>query len=286
MMCKNRRAPRLRRMGQRILHMPRAAFLGLCVCCAALLFCALTSGRPDAPWACAVYFLSALTLAAACVRAARLARVWYGRLRETPLWRFVFADADDPQAVRQASLRRGFAANALFCVYKAAMGIALDSAWLASVAAYYFFLAAGRFVLLRAPRRFDSPQKTARLCGALLFLLTLALSAAAYYAAVRRSAPHYPGHLIYAAALYAFCSFSAAVAGFVRARGADTIGYAAAALRAASAIVSMFFLQSAMLASFGDGGAWQTRMLAISGAVCGAAIAALSARLMRMKRTV
>ena len=109
-----------------------------------------------------------------------------------------------------------------YSIYKSFIAIRCRSAWFASVACYYIVLGTGRFLLVRHIRagRDDCVQehKIYGFCGYLLLVLTAALGAMNFYTIYEGRAVAYPGHMIYAAAGFAFYSLGMAWANLVRYR--------------------------------------------------------------------
>lgn len=90
-------------------------------------------------------------------------------------------------------------------------------------------------------------------------------------------APHYPGHMIYAAGAYTFYNLAAAGANVVRYHKRTGAVHAATKMLSLScALVSLFSLQSAMLATFGDDAVFQLRMNSITCALLFAALAGMA----------
>lgn len=138
------------------------------------------------------------------------------------------------------------------------------------MALYYLCLTAIRAILLWSTYRKGEDRvreyKTVRLCGCLLFLLTLALAAMAVQMVVAGKGYRYPGSLIFAVALYAFYSVTIAIINLVRFRRLNSpVLSASKLLGLATALVSMLSLQTAMFASFGGEFRFQTLMNALTG---------------------
>lgn len=165
----------------------------------------------------------------------------------------------------EASLYLSLGINLLYAVYKAGTGIYYRSAWFGMTAFYYLILSTVRFFLLRGVRSkgqnlLRSFQKY-RFCGWMLLILTLPIAGMGFYTIFEGHTAVYPGHLIYAAATYTFYNFGAAIANLVRYRRLQNPIYSASKILAfATAIVSLFSLQTAMITAFGESGAYQRMM--------------------------
>lgn len=172
------------------------------------------------------------------------------------------------------SLHASTAVNLCYALLKLEVSIYYRSLWFGAIAVYYICLTAIRALLLRSTYRKDADQKreyqTVRLCGCLLFLLTLALSAMAAQMVIYGKGYRYPGTLIFVAALYAFYSMTMAIINLVRFRKLNSpVLSASKVLGLAAALVSMLSLQTAMFASFGGDYHDQKWMNALTGgAVC------------------
>lgn len=194
-------------------------------------------------------------------------RNWRARLHRVSLLHRYLAE---PEFRAEVSLYLSLGLNLLYALYKSAAGLYYRSAWFGSMALYYILLGAERFYLLRHVRsgRQDRPRQLrgCRFCGCLLLALTAAILAMGFHTISGGRSIRYPGSMIYAAAAYTFYSLGAAAANLVRCRRLDSPVHAAArAVTLATALVSLFFLQTAMFASFGDGAPWQASMSLATG---------------------
>lgn len=171
------------------------------------------------------------------------------------------------------SLHTSTAVNLCYALFKLAAGIYYRSLWFGAIASYYICLVIIRVLLLRGCRQGGDKKRelqAARLCGCLLFLLTLVLSTMAIQMVVHGMGYQYPGILIFAVALYAFYSITIAIINLVRFRKLNSpVLSVSKVLSLATALVSMLSLQTAMFASFGGNYQFQTLMNALTGgAVC------------------
>lgn len=274
---------RWRRTLRALLHPPGAAMALLIPLSAAGLAVVFARGLEETALAYAVYAVSAYTTAAAAARLVSLGRRGRARLHKNAFFHRYLTDLAFKAEV---SLYLSFGVTLLYCVCKAAAGLYYRSAWLGSMAFYYFVLGVVRFQLLRHVRGGrGTPERGLqkyRFCGYLLLVLTLALGLMSFYTICEGRAVAYPGHLIYAAAGYAFYSLTVAACNLARYRKLQNPVYSAAkALALAAALVSMFFLQASMLAAFGDGGAWQRQMSVATGGCVFLLIAAMALYMIR-----
>ena len=218
----------------------------------------------DTAFAYAVFPVSAYTLSAAVLRIPPLARRAKARLHRNA---FLRRYAEELPFRAEVSLYFSFAANLLYALLKAAAALRFRSGWFGALAFYYASLGTMRFLLLRRVRN-GAPDplrsfQAYRAVGFLLLTLTAAVGAMAFTMLRYGAAPAYPGHLIFAVAAYTFFSLGSAITSIVRYRKlGDPIHSAGKAIALASALISLFSLQAALLAAFGhsDDAAWQRSM--------------------------
>ena len=180
-----------------------------------------------------------------------------------------------------------------------------SAVWCATLAAYFFALALARVAVLVSHRyallHEEEENRRARReaatylgCGALLELATLTLSGVIVLIVVRGAHAVYPGHLIFAAAFYAFFKAGMAIYNLVRAGKRDTLTVRALrSVNIADALVSMLSLQAALLAAFSTENTFDPNVFnAITGGIVGALVLAIGAymivrgaRLMGRKNT-
>lgn len=187
---------------------------------------------------------------------------WRARLHGASLLRRYMTEAEFRA---EASLYLPLGLNLLYALYKGAAGLYYRSAWFGSMALYYILLSAERFYLLhhvRNGRRDMGRQlRCYRFCGCLLLVSTAAILAMGFHTISGGHSIRYPGSMIYAAAAYTFYSLGAAAVQLARCRRLDSpVRAASKAVTLATALVSLFFLQTAMFTAFGDGAPWQAPM--------------------------
>lgn len=173
-------------------------------------------------------------------------------------------------------LKISLAVVLFFCAYEGFLGIYYRSPWFGALAAYYIMLAGARVLLLYGAHRLGDDRAAAlrlyRLCGGVLLLLTVALGAICYNAIFRGESSSYPGYLIYGVAAFAFYNITLAIRNVLKYRKRDDLIVSAEKiLSLASALVSMFSLQTSLISTFGDGDAAfaHTMGLATGGAFFG-----------------
>ena len=158
----------------------------------------------------------------------------------------------------QLALYPGFLTNVVYVIWKLSFGIYYKSAWFISLALYYFVLAWMRLSLIRhfsekGETRKKAELKRYRICGASLLVINIALTGIVVLAVKKENGFTYPGYMIYVMAMYAFYSVITAVINLVKYRkyGSPVLS-AAKVISLTTAMVSMFSLESAMLAQFAD----------------------------------
>lgn len=159
----------------------------------------------------------------------------------------------------QIALYPGFLINVVYVIWKLSFGIYYKSAWFISLALYYFVLAWMRLSLIRpfsvkeGEIKKKAELKRYRICGASLLVINIALSGIVVLAVKKENGFTYPGYMIYVMAMYAFYSVITAVINLVKYRkyGSPVLS-AAKVISLTTAMVSMFSLESAMLAQFAD----------------------------------
>ena len=229
---------------------------------AGLLAVIFACGWEDTAYAAPAYALSAYTLMVTVIRL--MALIKHGKAilhRNAFLHRYI----TDMDYRAEWSLYLSLGVNLVYSAYKGAAGIAYRSMWFGAMAFYYMILSIVRFLLLRhiRGRRSDLAQaaRIVRVCGYVLLVLAVAVSTIGFYAVHIGESIVYPEFVIYAAAGYTFYNVGTAVANLIRYRKQTNPLYVAGrVVSLATALVSLFFLQTALLTAFGDDGAWQKQM--------------------------
>ncbi len=168
------------------------------------------------------------------------------------------------------SLCVSLAINMGYAAYKLVLALWYHSPWFGALAGYYLVLAVTRFLLVRGVRscRDDLARqwRRCRFCGGLLMTLTLELGGMGLLAARGEATFAYPGHMIYAAAAFTFYTL---VLGAVNLRRyhdrTQPLFGAVKAVSMATALVSLYALQTAMIQTFGNDPHFLRVMSAITG---------------------
>lgn len=158
----------------------------------------------------------------------------------------------------RSSLMLSFFVNLCYAGFKLICAALYISFWDGALAVYNLFLCVVRVYLIRrvpAERRESEREKNLRFyraTGFFLLVLDLPLSVIATQIVRDGRSYDYPGTLIYAAALHAFYSLVLAIVNTVKYRKFQSpVLSAAKAVNLITALVSIFNLETAMLAQFG-----------------------------------
>lgn len=220
----------------------------LCAACALLLILIFGRGLEDTAFAYAVYPLSAYAFAAAAIRCIPLPGRWRRALHRIPAAHRYLTDL---RWKAEVSLRGSLAVTMVFCLYKAIMGWCMRSAWLGALALYYLTLGIARLWLIRSRAKQTEETSVCRVCGWFLLLMTAVLAVVSFHTVCRGEAIRYPGHMVYAAAGFAFYSLIMAIVNLIRYRKLhDRLCIAQSLYALSSALVSIYFLQASLLAAF------------------------------------
>lgn len=158
----------------------------------------------------------------------------------------------------RSGLALSFFINLCYGGFKLVCAVLYFSFWDGALAVYYVLLCAVRLYLIRrVPAGAEGQDLTEELryyrtTGIFLLVLDLALSVVATQIVINGYGSNYPGMLIYVAAMYAFYSLTFAVINTVKYRRFHSpVLSASKAVNLTTALVSIFNLETAMIAQFG-----------------------------------
>ena len=185
------------------------------------------------------------------------------------------------------ALWRSAGVDVVYAVFRLITGFIYGSKWFVTLALYYLGLSVIRFTLIRSYDRVSKDREKYdikfeygryRLSGIFLLILTLPLSGMAAQTVITNSSLHYPGLVIAASATYTFYIATMAIINVVRYREIGSpILSASKAITLATAAVSLFGLQTAMLSHFsGNDTAFKMIMNAATGGMVIAGVTALA----------
>lgn len=157
------------------------------------------------------------------------------------------------------SLYSGLCIHLIYAVFKLASGIYYNSVWLGAEAFYHIILSTTQFLLVRNERKKSSNALSEwhgyRLCGLLMLLLNLAISAFVVMTVFQDKSYVYSGIIIYATAAYTFYRLIIAFIQIGKFRKIKRpILSASKFLNLSASLMSLFALQTAMLTQFGTDG--------------------------------
>lgn len=209
----------------------------------------------DNPFAYASYLLSAYGLAVLVAAVIPLASSARRFLHSIPL---AHRYLTDKHFSVWCGLALSFTVNLGFAVLKLVYAAVYASFWDGGLAVYNILLCAVRLYLMRSfPRgqnrqKFETELRRYRFTGVSLFFLDAALAAISTLIVLKGNGYYYPGTLVYAMAFHAFYSLTLAIVNTIKYRKFNSpILSAAKAVNLTTALVSIFSLETAMIAQFG-----------------------------------
>lgn len=281
------RLERAKRLASAVLMPPLPiVILGVPVT-AALMIWAFALGGSDTQLSGAAYVVSAYALVIV------VARIVYGApvrklnelaRRNRRIERLL--DDQDHRTVMATCLSLGV--DALWVVVNLAAGVALGSAWFVTLGAYYLLHAAMRAALLRSVHRKGVGNRrrrelrAARACGIFIASSIIVVAGIVVLIVHGEGGFSYPGTLIYAVALYTFWTLATSIMNYVRYHKHDSPAlFAVMAANLATALVSLFTLEVAMLAAFSPAGeeAFATTATSLTGAAVALLVLAMGTHL-------
>lgn len=247
---------RIRNLLTKLIFPKPFALLLLIIISTAGLYKVFAGGYDKHPASAFVYTLSAYTLCPLSIKIYALIKRGRGRLEGNRLYRKY---REDLRFRGEISIKLSLILTIAYCLLKSGAGIYFRSVWLGSMAFYYLVLGLLRYILWRGTEALREDEAGAkRICsllGYLLFILTLALAAMAFYTIAEDQVIKYPSVLVYAAAAFTFYNLAMALVNIQRYRKLGMPLYTASKLLSlATALVSLFFLQCSLISEFGSGG--------------------------------
>lgn len=266
---------RFKRLLNKLLFPGTAALLVCVPAAAALLVYAFAVAGEDSPISYIAYVFSAYALVILCANMTPLFKRGRSRAEQNPLVNRYMTDARFRVNI---SLHASLCINVLYSLLNALNGFLYNSVWFGTLAVYYLFLAALRFLLVRYVHRhgfgtnLSGEWKRYRICGAVLTAMTIAMAGVIVLVLHEEGSFSYAGYLIFVMALYTFYTTIMGVVNVVKYRRYKSPAMSAArSVSLAAALVSMLSLEVAMLAQFGseDEAGFRTVMILTTGvAVC------------------
>ncbi len=227
----------------------------LCILSAGLLTCVFGNKLENTVIAYTAYVVSAYTLVAVSLKMPAIIKackkILYGNKHSKR-----YLTEDDHRA--KISIYSGLCIHLIYSVFKLASGIYYSSVWLGAEAVYYTVMSVIQFLMVRSERKNAretlSSWRVYRICGILMLLLNLVISAFVLMTVFQNKSYVYSGIIIYATAAYTFYRLISAFVqiGKFRKRNRPVLS-ASKFLNLSASLMSLFALQTAMLTQFGDG---------------------------------
>lgn len=229
---------------------------------AALLIYAFAYKNAYAVLVYASYALSAYTLTVVCVRSPEIIKKIKAFINSN---KFCKRYLNDLNYRSSFNLNLGLTVNVIYSVFKFISGIVYSSFWFGAEAVYYIVLSCIRILLVNKIKIEDSTAgwKVHRLCGAFLLLLNTTMSGIIIQILFKNETYHYNGIIIYATAAFTFWRLISSIIQVAKYhRKHSPVISAAMFLNLSASLMSLFALQTAMIAEFGadlnEGGAMNT----------------------------
>lgn len=256
-----------KRILTRLFHPPGILTLLLTVGSTAGLVWVFAGHRESHPLAYGIYVLSFYTLCVLAAAAPTLLRACRKCIHGNP---YASRFLSDKLLRRYMNLYIGLIINLAYALTKMGAGLFTRSGWLAAMGGYYLVLCLLHIYLLcRLTGRQKIEDEVLRqlrswksylTCGWLILVLNLTLSVMAFFAIRQTGNTAYPELLIYASAAYTFYRFTMVIIDTTKMKKSDDpLLSAAHSVDFCMAVVSIFTLQIAMFAVFGNEMAAQTQ---------------------------
>lgn len=205
------------------------------------------------------YVISAYTLTADVINFIPIIKKLKQFKEDNKYLKKYFSDGDLRAKI---SLYISFFINIAFAVFNFLVGYLNKSHWYGAVGIYYFVLSAIRFLLLRnsgratqklSKERKEYELKVYRGIGVMMFLVNIAMSGMAVQMIWQNQSNAHSEIMTIATAAFTFYSLTMAIINLQKYRKTETpIFSAAKMLNFACALMAMFTMQSAMIASFDE----------------------------------
>ncbi len=207
------------------------------------------SGSGDRWFQYPIYVLAFYALVLLCVQVIpRLVALWKRRReRKIPI--------TERSLALTARIRRTMWINLAYGAFQMVLGFWQQSSWTGSNGVYYLAHGLIYLVLIRYARdyRENIAWRGYTLCGFLLLGLNVTMSGMAFQMIWQGKGKHYPGFLVFAVATYTFYKLTMAIIRLIQCRKDNSpILGAVRNMEHTGAIMSLFFLQTAMFSAFGQ----------------------------------
>lgn len=253
---------------KRILFLPPLAIIIIVPIAAALVIFSLSNQGVFSVLEYFSYGLSAYALAVLILGLKRIISAVRGTVKSSRVYKLLQSNKftrlflNDLNFKGKVSLYQGLAISTIYAIFKGITAVYFRSVWSGAVAAYYLFFGIVRLILVRGTRKIENKNDIERtvaeyksylVCGILTFLINIGMVGMAILMIRDNKHAEYPGFVIYLSAAYTFYAFILAIMNLVKFRKAKSpILSASKALNFEAALMSMFSLQTAMIAQFGE----------------------------------
>ncbi len=275
-----------KKFGKKLLFPPLWIVILLVIFSTAALVTVFVKGWDALPVGYVVYVVAFYTLTIFCLACWKTFPKYYRKIKgavyANPYTNRYFTDAVFKTHV---TLYRSLIINLVYVAVNAASAVIYRTRWFAIFAIYYAIMAIMRFLLVRYVNRNGIGEnrmgelKRARFCAYILMTVNLTLSGAVVMMVHFDRGFEYQGVLIYVVALYTFYITAAAVKDMIVYRKYNSpVMSMTKIIKLASSLFSMLFLETAMLAQFGEESTqgFQKIMIMATGACIGAIVVAIS----------
>ena len=257
-----------------LIFYPRVSIIVVCDIIAALLLTFVFAYYGENGFVAYIsYVFSAYALIISCLGVIPAAKLMKGAFMQAAKKnRHISRYMTDSEFKVQVSLYLSIGMNIAYAALKFISGIYYRSAWLITLAAYYFLLLLMRFLLLHniVKGRNNSVMewKRCRICGFFLMVMNIVLTGMVVLVLRRGEGFVYAGYLIYVIAAYDFYTITMAVINLIQSRKQSSPVFTAVrVINVAAALISMLSLETAMITQFGSesGDEFRHTMIAATG---------------------
>lgn len=279
--------------GRKLLFPPVWLTMILTVISTIALVTIFIKGWESHPMACVCYVVAFYTLTDICAWCYKVFPR-YCRIIKAKLHENKYADRylTDVVFKTEIGLYRSLVINLIYVVVNAISGIVYKTYWFGIFAVYYGIIAIMRFLLVRYVIKnpigdnYLGELKRARLCAAILLTVNLALSGAVLMMVYFDRGFQYQGFLIYVIAMYTFYITVTAIIDMVKYRKYKSpVMSITKVIKMASALFSMLFLETAMLAQFGADTSPEVKRIMIMATGAGISVAVVAMAIYMIVRT-
>lgn len=280
-------------IGKKLLFPPIWIIALLTVICTVMLAEIFIKGWEMSPLAYVIYVLSFYTLTVICIWGWKVFPDFYKSTKDK-LHKNKYIDRYLTDVVFRSNvgLYCSLAINLIYVVVNAVSGYIYQTYWFVIFAVYYAIIAMMRFLLVRyviknpIGNNHLGELKRARLCAYILMTVNLALSAAVLMMVFVDRGFQYQGILIYIIAMYTFYITVTAAIDMIKYRKYKSpVLSITKVIKMASALFSMLFLETAMLAQFGTDTSSEEKKLMIMLTGAGISVAVVTMAIYMIVKT-